>query len=260
VAEVIDELVGRAAAGPPAAPIRPDQFVRSTLRFQQEGKWYTDDMWLRPQGMIIVRVEHHFPDGHTEANNFGSFVTEQQRQFDDDGANVRRPTPGWLAALDTDPDALRDVLGADPACPPGGCRKSGLDRIVWLQIGDLVRQTDVVMTPRLRAAMLRVLGAISNAAPLRVTIDGHGYWAIGLTSEDGTYRDAYLVDPATGRISGDTRFGLKTMVVPTACATFGKRGKACQQALEDPTYLPEPHPDRPQGASLWSTRVDNDTN
>jgi hypothetical protein len=259
LAQVIDDLAARAAAGPPAGPIRPDQYVRSTLRFQQEGKWYTDDMWLRPQGMIIVRVQHHFPDGHTEDNNFGSFVTSQQREFDDHGANMRRPTPTWLAALDTDTDALRDALGADPACPPGGCDKDGLDRIVWIQVGDLVRQTDVVMTPRLRAAMLRVLGAISNAAPQQVTIEGRRYWAISLTSEDATYRDAFLVDPTTGRIAGDTRFMLKTMIMPTACATMGKRGEACKRALENPEYIFEPHPDRPAGVSLWSTRVDNDT-
>jgi hypothetical protein len=259
LAQVIDELAALAEAGPAAAPIRPDQFVRSTLRFRQEGAWYTDDMWLRPQGMVIVRVRHRFPDGHTEDNNFGDFVGQQQREFDDGGASLHRPTPGWLAALNTDPARLGAVLAKDPACPPGGCDGPELDRIVWNEINDLVRQTDVVMTPQLRAALLRVLGHLSNVAPVLRTVDGHRYWGIGMFSQDGDYRDDLLVDPATGRIVGDARFVLGIRVLPSGCPAAGKRSSACQQALATPIFTPAPHPERPDSVSLWSTSVDDDT-
>lgn len=213
----LNALADAAARGPAAAAVRPGQyiFVRHdgwAATFNANGGGAKSDggtsstppeatlgegrmvrqlreIWFDPQGMIAMSIT----DGHTA---FGNDPASERAAFDRSGPSILRPTPEWLAALPTDPDELRARLRGFF----GGESSWSTDYALWDMLQNLYMNSGLVMTPAVRAALLRSFTGLLGITSGEVTIAGRRLVAVRHTERRSGLE--ILFDPATGSAVG----------------------------------------------------------
>lgn len=196
----LDELA-RTAERAQAVALRPGQLVHvltegwaveltdgwtGTVRFQPR------ESWLDPQGMLPLKLL----DG--DQNMFERMRADREGNLEhardvmrDSGPNIAFPTPQWLAELPTEPQALLAVLRADVEDNQTWTK----DHQVWDALGRLYMNCDILLSPQLRAALLRSFQGMDGLTAGKVVIDDVELVAIRQT--DGTSADEILFDPVT---------------------------------------------------------------
>ncbi|MDG4823530.1 hypothetical protein O7635_16885 [Asanoa sp. WMMD1127] len=199
------ERLATAAAGSPTATVGTGQVVYVRLRgfsavrgigevvpgnepAAPADMWVTDDreIWLWPEGMTAAATRRF---GST-APGVGTSPSAV------DKPSIWQPTPAWLAALPTDPAALRAELLAGI----GDNAKWSADHLLAKEIGELLVSSEPLLTADVRVAMLEVIKGWEGLSARETVIDGRQVWAIRQT-EQGRF-DEILFDPATGRAVG----------------------------------------------------------
>lgn len=108
-------------------------------------------------------------------------------------AGLDHPTYRWLAALPTDPEALRGLLYAESRS--GGSESA--DETVFRSVGDLLSVT--IMPPATAAALYRVVETIPGVTVVPDAVDAAGRHGIGITRKDpGSMTwDEWIFDSST---------------------------------------------------------------
>ncbi|MEV4416981.1 hypothetical protein [Catellatospora sp. NPDC049609] len=150
------------------------------------------ELWLDPQGMIPVKLldgERDLFDG-PKGRPDDTFERDDLRE---NGPSLRRPTPEWLAQLPAgDPAALLARLRADVA----GNEKWTADHLVWDAMGELYLHADLLLSPALRAGLLRAVQGMDGLTAGEVVIDG--VRLVSIRQTEGRSATEILFDPVTG--------------------------------------------------------------
>ncbi|GAA4163372.1 hypothetical protein GCM10022251_45990 [Phytohabitans flavus] len=212
---VLQKLAEAAASSPAAAKVRPGQYIfvrhdgwAASFRANAGGGAKSDgsgteatpqeatlgegtlepqirEMWFDPQGMIAESIT----DGSDE---MGVDPDRTRAMFEQDGPSFRQPTPEWVAGLPTDPEQLlaelRDFVGE------GGAWST--DHAVWSTMQEFYLNTDLLLGPELRAALLRSFAGLRGITFSDVSIDGRQLVAVRHTERGNG--DEILFDLATG--------------------------------------------------------------
>ncbi|GAA1372150.1 hypothetical protein [Catellatospora chokoriensis] len=157
-----------------------------TVRFQPR------EVWLDPQGMIALKLlngdenmfESMFADHEGNMEHARSFLR-------DNGPSIEVPTPQWLAQLPTDPRPLLALLRADVEDNETWTK----DHMLWDAMAGLYHDCDILLSPQLRAALLRAFQGMDGLTVGKVMIDDSELVAIRQT--DGDSADEILFDPVT---------------------------------------------------------------
>jgi hypothetical protein len=214
----LNALAGAAARGPAAAAVRPGQYIfvlhdgwAASFQANAAGAGNAEggtgtappeatldegvierqvrEIWFDPQGMIAMSIT----DGRTE---LGADPASGRAAYRENGADLTRPTPGWLAGLPTDPDQLRATLR--DLTGDGGAWST--DHALWSTLQELYLNCDLLMTPELRAALLRSFTGLRGLTSSEVTIGGRRLVAVRHTEQASG--DEILFDAATGAAVG----------------------------------------------------------
>ncbi|MEU2248511.1 CU044_5270 family protein [Streptomyces sp. NPDC019224] len=178
--EVFTSMADRVAGGPAtSAP-----YWKTTVRTWAEGhRAHTDDIYL---GRDRVVIKAH--NGRTITKKSANLATW----------HVGAGRVGWddLDTLPTRPEALRSALSA-------GAKGSAAEQTV-LQAGDLL--TDAPISPKLRAALYRVLADTQGAVVTEGVKDATGRTGTRISwkwkEKPGykIYNPSWIVQPSTGRL------------------------------------------------------------
>ncbi|BCB87545.1 hypothetical protein Psuf_048580 [Phytohabitans suffuscus] len=215
----LNALAAAAAAGPPAARVAPGRYI-----FARHDGWAAGyemsagngvqrrggsgaapgqaavpsngtlerqirEIWFDPQGMVAVSIT----DGKREMS---ADPAAGRAAFKDRGPSLFQPTPEWLATLPTDPDQLRAELREQIG--EGGAWST--DHALWSTLQEVYFSADLVMTPELRAALLRSFTGLRGITSSEITVDGRRLVAVRHTERGGG--NEILFDPATGSAVG----------------------------------------------------------
>ncbi|MEV4538347.1 hypothetical protein AB0J82_31660 [Asanoa sp. NPDC049518] len=192
----LDRLATKAASSP-TRTVGPDQLIYTRMYGVSSTDNIADaappvlaadetEIWFTPEGMTAVANIRNDVDrgGSTDA---GTPV---------DKPSIWQPTPAWLAALPTDPAALREELLEGI----GGNAKRSDDSLLAKEIGELLVSSEPLLTADVRVAMLESIKNWKGLSARETVFDGRKLWAIRQT-ENGRF-DELLFDPATGRAVG----------------------------------------------------------
>lgn len=222
------EELARTAERAPVVDLLPGQLVHvltegwavslgddgwtGTVKFQPR------EIWLDPQGMIPLKLLNG------DKNMFESMFADHEGNMEharaflrDNGPSIEVPTPQWLAQLPTDPQPLLAKLRAD--VPDNETRAK--DHMLWDAMAGLYRDCDILLSPRLRAALLRAFQGMDGLTVGKVMIDDIELVAVRQT--DGDSADEILFDPVTAWAVGrrDINLGDKlTLVAPKSGPKF----------------------------------------
>ncbi|MEV0456381.1 hypothetical protein [Catellatospora methionotrophica] len=151
------------------------------------------EAWLDPQGMISLKLldgDQNLFDG-LHSDHEGELA--QARAFlNDNGPSIAFPTPQWLAQLPTEAEPLLTLLRADV---PDGGRTWTRDHALWDAMAGLYQACDLLLSPQLRAGLLRAFQGMDGLTAGTVTIDDIELVAIRQT--DGRSAIEILFDPVT---------------------------------------------------------------
>jgi len=203
-ARTIDRLA-TAAAGSPTSTVGTGQFVYvrmygfSAVRgiggavpgnepTAPADNWLKDEheIWFWPEGMTAAasaRSGVTMPDGETSPPAV-------------DEPSIWQPTPEWLAALPTEPAALRAELLEGI----GDNAKWSDDHLLAKEIGELLVSSEALLRAEVRVAMLKLIKGWKRLSARETVFDGRRVWAIRQTEQDRF--NELLFDPATGRAVG----------------------------------------------------------
>lgn len=164
-----------------------------TAQVEYQGR----ELWIDPQGMIPVRLlagDRDLLAGPKAEPNPGQVQRDDLRE---NGANLRRVTPEWLAGLPADdPAALLARLRGDVADND----KWTADHLLWDAVAELYHNADLVLSPRLRAGLLRAYQGMDGLTAGEVLVDGRRLVAIRQT--EGLSSTEILFDPLTAAAVG----------------------------------------------------------
>ncbi|HET9382669.1 MAG TPA: CU044_5270 family protein [Streptomyces sp.] len=126
----------------------------------------------------------------------------KQTRADGIAPGVHRPTYAWLAALPTDPAALRALL-REGVTPVDG---QSTDHAVFDVIGELLHET--VVPPPVAAALYRVAAGLPGVTVGGDAVDAAGRPGIGITYDDGrsATRTEWIFDRRTLACLGDRTY------------------------------------------------------
>jgi len=233
-AELIEAWARDLAAGPPAPPVVPGQLILPSSRMFADGQWTEEPpghITVERDGLLIVdNAEHGWRD------SFQQYVAQQRAEFADQGPSWRYPTAEWLAALDPSPASLLAAIQST-ACG-GECVLTGWQ--VWNEIESVLARGEVVLPPRVRAGLLRLLGTFDGVTAYEDTVDGRPVRVVSLpdTIEIGPGRTAsssraeLYIDPSLNRFVGSG------IVQTTRTPDLPQ----CQSSVIDVTATPRPGP------------------
>lgn len=191
----LDRLATK-VAGSPTETVRPDQFVyarvygvnsNDNIGDDAPGKLARDEVeyWFRPEGMTPVAMTRNGAEDH------GTFDPPASV----DHPYIWQPTPEWLAALPTQPTALKaallDGIGND---------KWSDAHLLAKEIGELLVSSETLLPADVRVAMLKSIKTWKGLSARETVFDGKRVWAFRQT-EQGQVNEL-LFDPATGRAVG----------------------------------------------------------
>lgn len=225
----LNALAEAAARGPAAAAVRPGQFIfvrhdgwaasfranaaQATATTEPREAELTEgtierqirEMWVDPEGMITMSIT----DGREE---MGGDPASERAAFKRDGPGLNWATPEWLASLPTDPERLRgqlrDLIGKGDSW--------STDHALWTNLQEFYLRTDLLLTPELRAALLRSFTGLLGITSSEVTVDGRRLVAVRHTERGSG--DEILFDPATGSAVGRRSVAESSGVVVTTPA------------------------------------------
>lgn len=191
--------LAEAAAGSTAASVAPGQLI-----YVKHDGWAASfrlpgnegvigpqqrELWVDPQGMIVLSIK---ADGVTA----GEEVDQARERLVEEGPSLSQPTPQWLASLPTDPATLlaelRGAMGEEDAW--------STDHQVWTAMQEFYSNAELLLSPQVRAALLRAFTGLRGITSSEVTIDGRRLVAIRHTEQGNG--DEILFDPATGQAVG----------------------------------------------------------
>ncbi len=164
-----------------------------TARISYQGR----ELWIDPQGMIALRV---LADGRDLAEGPKADPQPGRAERDDllqNGANLRRATPEWLAQLPAgDPAALLARLRDDV----DDNEKWTADYLVWDAVAQLYFNADLLLSPQLRAGLLRSFRGMDGLTSGEVVVDG--WRLIAIRQTEGSSSTEILFDPLTASAVG----------------------------------------------------------
>jgi hypothetical protein len=123
-------------------------------------------------------------------------IARQREYLRQSGPGLRMPTPQWLASLPTDTGELLKLLRLET----GDHEKWTVDHLLWDAMAQLYSSCELLLTPTIRAALLRSFTGLSGLSVRHVSIDGQQLVAIRQT--DGKNGNEIIFDPQTGRAVG----------------------------------------------------------
>ncbi|SNT65281.1 hypothetical protein SAMN05421812_12149 [Asanoa hainanensis] len=192
----LDRLAAKAATSK-TETVRPDQVIYTRMYGVSSTDNIGDaappvlgadetELWFAPEGMTAVANIRNGVDrgGSTDPST------------PVDKPSIWQPTPEWLAALPTDPAALRAALLEGI----GGNDKRSDDSLLAKEIGELLVSSETLLKADVRVAMLKSIKSWQGLSARETVFDGRKLWAIRQT-ERGRF-DELLFDPATGRAVG----------------------------------------------------------
>lgn len=172
------------------------------------------------KGAIVIReiggIKYTFftPGDETALRDAGiELPTNQKNEFTTPGSggNFQQPTLKFLESLPTDPAKLlarirKDSEGQGPSA----------DAEALVYIADLLRESDAMVSPELRAALFEAAALIPgiDRVPGQVTLDGQTGVAIGRMEPTNGERQEIIIDPKTSRVLGE-RSVLAAQAKPT---------------------------------------------
>ncbi|BCJ73156.1 hypothetical protein CS0771_27000 [Catellatospora sp. IY07-71] len=202
----LDELA-RTATTASAVTLGPGQLIHvradgwassqrgneATAQIEYQGR----ERWVDPQGMIIVRLlsgEEDLLQGPKAEPTPDAVQRGDLEQF---GPNLRRPTPEWLAQLPAgDPAALLARLRDDV----DDNEKWTADHQLWDAMGEFYLNADLLLSPELRAGLLRAFRGMDGLTAGEVVVDGWRLIAIRQTDDRAGIE--ILFDPLTASAVG----------------------------------------------------------
>jgi hypothetical protein len=171
-AELIEAWARDLEAGPPAPPAVPGQLILPSSRRFADGQW-TDEppghITVERDGLLIIDNAEH-----SSRESFQQYVAQQRAEFAQQGASWRYPTAEWLEALDPSPASLLAAIQST-ACG-GECTEWQ----VWNEIESMMARGEVVLPPRIRAGLLRLLGTFDGVTAYEDTVDGRRVRVVSL--------------------------------------------------------------------------------
>ena len=199
---LLNQLADAAAAGPSAPTLKPGQYIYVASEGWAAGFGANGDSntgvlapqprhtWYDPQGMVAVKIT----DGTKDFSEGGKGETEPSAKPPATG--LLAPTPEWLAGLPDHPDKLLALLRKEV----GHNDSWTVDHQLWDALGQLYAESEIVMPPQTRAALLRAAAGMTGLSARTVSIDGVQLVAIRHTDRDsGT---EIFFDMGTGRAVG----------------------------------------------------------
>jgi len=202
-AELIEAWARDLEAGPPAPPFVPGQLIRPSLRLFSNGQWteQTGQVTIEREGLLVVdNAEFGSRD------SFQQYVAQQRAEFAQLGPSWRYPTTEWLEALDPNPASL--LAAIQSAGCPGGCVLT--PRQVVNEVESLLANGEIVLPPRVRAGLLRMLGTFEEVHAYETTVDGRQVRVVSLPDRFeprpgltlSYSRVELYIDPALNRFVG----------------------------------------------------------
>lgn len=251
-AEIIESWARDLEAGPLPPPVGPGQLIIASVRQLQDGQWTerSADVTIERDGLLLVDNAEFGDRG-----SFQAYVTQQRTEFATIGPSWRYPTAEWLEALDPHPDGLRLACGT-------GCSD---DWQTWNAVWSLVSKGDLVLPPRIRAGLLRLLGALDGIAAAEATVDGRRLWVVAAPTRSqvgsGTtvsyHSQELYIDPVLHRFVGGGT--LRTGRAPDLpqCVPFGGPSHPVNPrptGTECEVVIPLAEPER-EMVTLWEQTV-----
>jgi len=161
-----------AQPGSAAPPAVPGQLILPSSRRFADGQW-TDEppghITVERDGLLIIDNAEH-----SSRESFQQYVAQQRAEFAQQGASWRYPTAEWLEALDPSPASLLAAIQST-ACG-GECTEWQ----VWNEIESMMARGEVVLPPRIRAGLLRLLGTFDGVTAYEDTVDGRPVRVVSL--------------------------------------------------------------------------------
>jgi hypothetical protein len=144
--------------------------------------------WYDPEGMIWLPTD--------EGMRMEPSVEDQRDEVARSGGTIVNPTPAWLAALPTDPDALLAEMRSWTTPD----QSWSVDHQVINLLHELHLRADPVLPTDTRVALLRAMARLTGLSATSPTVDGRTVVAIRHAEVNDTIE--ILFDPATGRAAG----------------------------------------------------------
>jgi hypothetical protein len=159
------------------------------------GSTYRHEMWLDPQGAIVLQIARFDNGVQTIAvTTAAADVADERELLAAEGPSLNRPTPAYLNALPTDPAVLYPILRAQLA--------QGGDHLFKNSV-QLLGNVEPLLSPPVRAAILAALalepGSTVDHSPRMFA--GHSVYTV--QTGEGVNVIGLYVDTATGRIVGE---------------------------------------------------------
>ncbi|MBV1851683.1 hypothetical protein [Catellatospora tritici] len=149
-------------------------------------------IWLDPEGMVALKLLAGDRDMFAGPRSDPEGEQAHARQFlAEHGPSLLMPTPQWLASLPTDPAQLLAELRGEMT----GNDKWAVDHQVWDQMAQVYADCDILLSPQVRAALLRAYTGMDGLTVGEVMIDDTRLIAIRHT--DQGYAVEILFDPVT---------------------------------------------------------------
>lgn len=198
-AELIEAWARDLETGPLPPPAAPGQLLLPSYRVFSDGQWTE-----QPAGHITIERDGLLVVDNAEFGyraSFQAYVAQQRAEFAHMGPSWRYPTAEWLEALDPSPASLRQACGDE-------CYT---DWSIWARISDdLLARGEIVVPPRVRAGLLRLLGTLKGVTAYEDTVDGRPVRVVSLPDTFDvrpgltlSYSRAELyIDPALNRFVG----------------------------------------------------------
>jgi hypothetical protein len=190
--QAIDAMVA-ASANAPAWPVAPGQLL------YHRTDWYEVDTapgappggrvdidWYDPNSMSLRRMIRT-AIGMDEAGSVPA-----------GGPSFEKPSVAWLAQVTTDPTALYRIFADLNAGT-----KLGGDHYVTEEVFTVFERFGPLLSPKLRAALFRVVGMVNGVTANQTTVDGRPYYGILDVASQPNSNAFLLCDPATGQVVGE---------------------------------------------------------
>ncbi|GAA4676762.1 hypothetical protein GCM10023263_09710 [Phytohabitans rumicis] len=198
----LNALADKAAAGAAGATVQPGQYIyvkhdgwaasfeiaNATPGEDETGliKPQPRELWFDPQGMVAQE----------QAGGGAPAQSVQPESTASTGPSFAHPTPEWVASLPTDPDELRAKLRGEM----GDEDAWSTDHQVWSAMQEFYASSDLLLSPQVRAGLLRAFTGLRGITSSEVQVDGRRLVAVRHTERESG--DEILFDPATGHAVG----------------------------------------------------------
>ncbi len=219
--DTLHALANAAASGPTAPQLTEGQLVlvkseglagacsptTCTLEPELREVWYDPALAMLPRKILAGETQLRPSD----RDNLPEDIAKVQDILARQGPSLRWPTPQWLAGLPTDSHELLAQLRRDM----GDHENWTVDHQLWDAMGELYLSGAILMSPPLRAALLRSFTGMSGLSVRHITVDARQLVAIRQT--DGDSGNEIIFDPQSGLAvgRGNSFAGVLAIVQPS---------------------------------------------